>query len=201
MTSYLKNVREEIIQKQTHCQPLLFYINSFNNLSTERHFYLALNGSCQDEDDYLVWVETDNKGRILGRVRGRNWGKADKNEYEQRYDNAEMFKRDDGTFVHVVNMTDSQVTLYYVKLPDDFQQRVYNVRKPWVGDKQNLFSAEQVSLNTFNEDLSGIKDELWFDDEKDDCRLDDEEPESFVEEDELSSEEDQHTPENWYDEI
>ena len=61
-----------------------------------RYFYLALNKSRQDEADYLVWVETDKEGRILGpmqdEVLGGSWGEMNKWEYENRL-------QDDGAVV------------------------------------------------------------------------------------------------------
>ena len=62
---------------------------------------MALNGSKQDEEGYLVWVETDQEGRILDRVRGRNLGMMNRKEFEKRDDLGESFERDDGLKVRV----------------------------------------------------------------------------------------------------
>ena len=69
-----------------------------------RHFYLALNGSKRDEEDYLAWVETDQEGRILNRDIGFNWGKADMRDYLDRERKNEAFLRDDGIRVAVVQL-------------------------------------------------------------------------------------------------
>ena len=69
-----------------------------------RYFYLALNFSHQDDySHYLVWVETDNEGRILDRVRGKNWGKADKKDYEKRLQNNDaVLRENDKTKIRLV---------------------------------------------------------------------------------------------------
>ena len=63
-----------------------------------RYFYLALNESRQNKADYLVWVETDNEGTILGpRIHDQliegSWGEIYKSEYENRLQDDEDFLR------------------------------------------------------------------------------------------------------------
>ena len=102
----------------------------------ERHFYLALNGSRQDKCDYLVWVETDHRGRILDRLRGKNWGVNDKMDYEARCFRREPFKRDDGFSLKIVciedDLTDTKVFIKYISLSGYHYTKIYNVPKPWL---------------------------------------------------------------------
>ena len=69
-----------------------------------KHFYLALNGSRRDKEDYLAWVETDQKGRIRNRIKGFNWGKAYMRDYLDRGRKNEAFLRDDGIRVAFVQL-------------------------------------------------------------------------------------------------
>ena len=83
-----------------------------------RHFYLALNFSHQDDlNDYLVWVETDQDGMILDRVRGKHRGKADKKDYEKRLQNNDAFVREnDKTKIRLVRKPNKfDVTLRFEK--------------------------------------------------------------------------------------
>ena len=100
--------------------------------SEERYFYLALNGSRQDEGDYLVWVETDPRGRILDRLRGRNWGKGDKKDYDARNFSGEPFRRSDGYSLKVLGVTDTQVNISYQMSTDVSFQKIYGAPKPWL---------------------------------------------------------------------
>ena len=63
-----------------------------------------MNYSKRDEEDYLAWVETDQEGRIRNRIRGFNWGKADRRDYLDRGKKNEAFLRDDGIRVAVVQL-------------------------------------------------------------------------------------------------
>ena len=104
----------------------------------ERHFYLALNGSRQDKCDYLVWVETDHRGRILHRLRGRNWGENDKKDYEERCSSGEALRRSDGFILKVLGITDTQVNINYQMSTDVAFQKVYHVPKPWLFEEPSI---------------------------------------------------------------
>ena len=92
-----------------------------------RYFYLALNFSHQDDlNDYLVWVETDNEGRILDRVRGKNWRKADKKDYEKKLQNNDAFVREsDKTKIKLVTKPNKldDVRLSYENSFDEISEK------------------------------------------------------------------------------
>ena len=73
-------------------------------LFSAKHFYLALNGSKRDKEDYLAWVETDQEGRIRNRIKRFNRGKADRRAYQDRERKNEAFLRDDGIRVAFVQL-------------------------------------------------------------------------------------------------
>ena len=114
---------------------------------TERYFFLALNGSRQDEADYLVWVETDKEGRILGRGLGGNWGKADKREYLKRFQNNESFRRDDGSVIIVREIGDDYVVIERETTKHEVHEAIFNVRKPWLKPEEPPNSENKDHCN------------------------------------------------------
>ena len=115
---------------------------------------MALNGSKQDEEGYLVWVETDQEGRILNRVRGRNWGKMNRKEFEKRDNLGESFERDDGLKVRISDIRNTEVEIVYQgpsKIKD--YTRVFKCRKPWLKEekKDTCSSLDRIMCQIVDE--------------------------------------------------
>ena len=75
-----------------------------------RYFYLVLKRCNRNNDDYLVWEETDPEGRILSRTQGKNvkkntgnWGFKSRKDYEKRNLNKTAFVRNDGISIKMVS--------------------------------------------------------------------------------------------------
>ena len=96
--------------------------------------YLALIRGRRDQDDYLVWVETDQDGRIRDRGNRENNGIAEKNSFEERRQNNVGYERQtDKTKIRLVNQPniDFVVTLSYENSSGETYEKKFKPFTPW----------------------------------------------------------------------